>query len=362
MEKPDIHVLIMAGGRGERFWPKSREKTPKQFLNLKGKDSLLKETFARLKGWVPPSKIWVMTGRQHVALAVKACPGLKRGNVIGEPQVKDTAPCVAVAAAIIAKKNPKAVMVVLPADHWITPKSAFQNVLKEASELAVQEKALITVGIKPDSPHTGYGYIQVGRAIRTAGKNQFFNVRAFKEKPDKAKARQYVRSGKYFWNGGIFVWQADVILSNLKKFKPKIARWALKAAEAWGTSKQQAVLNRAFRQFEKISIDYAVMEKAKNVFVAKAPFQWDDLGSWSSLGKYLKQIPGRNAVSGNVICEETKNSIIVSPGKLVAALGVSNLVIVETPDVTLVVSKQKEQQIKHLLSRIRKEREHKSVL
>lgn len=351
--KPEIHAVIMAGGRGERFWPYSRENKPKQFLALAGDKPLLAETLYRLKGWIPSSHIWVITNAKHAGLVRQLCPQLKKSQVIGEPQGKDTAPCIAVAAALVAKKNPNAVLVVLPADHRIAPKQKFTQVLQEAAELAFQRQVLVTLGIPPKSPHTGYGYIHAHDAVPVTGRNPFFRVNAFKEKPDLATAKKYLRKKEYYWNSGIFVWRADTIQEDIKAYLPKTASLAAKIAAAWGTRRQNAVLARAYAAFEKISIDYGVLEKAQNVIMAKALFQWDDLGSWSSLAKYLPVTAGKNRVQGNHIGAETSGCTLVSGRGLVATLGVSNLVIVATPDVTLVLSKDKEQELKKLLTQIR---------
>lgn len=356
MNKNNIHVLIMAGGKGERFWPHSRQDLPKQFLRLNGTKTLIAETCSRLNGWVAPSHIWVLTNKQHVGLVRKLCPQLKKQNVIGEPMGKDTAPCIAVAASLIAKKDPNAVMIVLPADHWIAPKTKFKQVLLEAAHLAQTQKGLVTLGIKPRSAHTGYGYIQIGKTKRVSTQNPFFEVKAFKEKPDLAKAKKYLKSGNYYWNSGIFIWRADAILQNIKRYLPKVHQGAQKIAEAWGTKRQTTVLQRSFKSFQKISIDYGVLEKAENVSVAVAPFHWDDLGSWSSLSKYLKKDDMRNALSGRTISEMSSNCVVISQNGLVATLGVSNLIVVSTPDVTLIASKRKEQEIKALLTKIRQKK------
>lgn len=362
MSQKNLHVLIMAGGKGERFWPQSREETPKQFLNLKGKKSLIEETVERLSGLVLPSQIWVLTNEKHVSLVKKRCPKLKTGNIIGEPVGKDTAPCIAVAASLIARKDPNAVMVVLPADHTIAPKQKFHQVLKEAAQLASEKSALITLGIQPKTPHTGYGYIQIKKAIKFSGKNRFFKVKAFKEKPDSKTAKKYLKKGGFYWNSGIFIWHVQTILDQVKTFLPNIYKQSQRIQKAWGTKSQKKVLVSAFNAFEKISIDYGVLEKANEVIMAKAPFDWDDVGSWISLSKYLSQDKKANAVSGEIASHQTKNSILVSTDGLVATLGVSDLIVVNTPDVTLVATKDKEQEVKQLLAQIRKNKSQSRYL
>ncbi len=356
MGKTNLHVLIMAGGKGERFWPQSREKTPKQFLSLKGKQSLIEETVDRLQGLVLPSQIWILTNEKHVALVQKKCPQLKKNQILGEPIGKDTAPCIAVAASLIAKKDPQAVMVVLPADHTISPKEKFHQIVKEAEEVASANKALITLGIPPKTPHTGYGYIQIEKPIPFSGKNRFFQVHAFKEKPDLKTAKKYLQKGNFYWNSGIFIWKVETILQQIEKFLPNIYKHSQMIQKAWGRANQQKVFRSAFNAFEKISIDYGVLEKADKVFMAKAPFEWDDLGSWISLSHYLPQDKQGNAVSGKVISHHSKDSILVSKSGLIATLGVSDLIVVKTSDVTLVASKDKEQEVKALLSQIREKK------
>ena len=356
MGKTNLHLLIMAGGKGERFWPQSREKMPKQFLSLKGNQSLIEETVDRLQGLVPASQIWILTNEKHVALVQKKCPQLKKSQILGEPIGKDTAPCIAVAAALMAKKNPEAVMVVLPADHTISPKQKFHEIVKEGAEVASTSDALITLGIPPKTPNTGYGYIQIKKLIPFSGKNRFFQVHAFKEKPDLKTAKKYLQKGNFYWNSGIFIWKVETILKQIQKFLPNIYKHSQLIQKAWGKANQQTVFRSAFNAFEKISIDYGVLERAEKVFMAKAPFEWDDLGSWGSLSNYLPQDKQGNAVSGEVISHHTKDSILVSKNGLIATLGVSNLIVVKTADVTLVASKEKEQEVKALLAQIRQKK------
>lgn len=351
-----LHVLIMAGGRGERFWPQSRQNLPKQFLKLKGRKTLLQETVERLKGLIPPSKIWVLTHESHVTLARKSAPSLNPKNIIGEPLGKDTAPCIAVAAGLIMKKDPNAVMAVLPADHTISPKQKFQQVLKEAARMAQSKQALITLGIPPRNPHTGYGYIQIKKSIRTKGRHRFFQVAAFKEKPNLKTAKQYLKKGGFYWNSGIFVWEAKTILNEIKKYLPNIYKQAMKVQKDWGTKKAKKTLKNAFQKFEKISIDYGVLEKSDSVYMAKAPFNWDDVGSWISLSKYLPKDSKSNTFQGEVLPIQTQNSILVATDGLVATLGVQNLIVVSTPEVTLVADKSKEQEVKRLLSELKKKK------
>lgn len=335
-----VKAVIMAGGKGERFWPLSREKFPKQLLSLIGKRSLLQETVDRLLPLISPQDILVVTRRSLARAIERQLPQVPRKNIISEPVGRNTAPCIGLAAKMIKED---AVMVVLPADHIITPRRKFLDTLKKAVTLAKETENLITIGIKPTYPATGYGYIEAGNRE----KRQVFRVKRFVEKPDKKKAERFLKSGRFFWNSGMFVWRKSVILEAIEKYMPSLYQ-KLQMVSSKNISK-------LYPGLPNVSIDYGIMEKAKNSLVIPADFSWEDLGSWESLDKFLSRDREKNAIMGRVSMMDTQNCIMVNRKGLLAAIGVSDLIIISTEDVTLVFPKGKGQQVKKLVEKLRRD-------
>ena len=335
-----VKAVIMAGGKGERFWPLSREKFPKQLLSLTGKKSLLQETVERIKPLIPPRDILVVTRRPLARAIERQLPRVPRKNIISEPVGRNTAPCIGLAAKMIKED---AIMVVLPADHIITPRGKFLDTLKKAVTLAKETGNLITIGIKPTYPATGYGYIEAGKRE----KRQVFKVKRFVEKPDKKKAERFLKSGRFFWNSGMFVWKKSVILEAMRKYMPFLYQ-KLQMISSKNISK-------LYPGLPNVSIDYGIMEKANNCLVIPADFSWEDLGSWESLDGFLSRDRKKNAVMGRVLLMDTQNCTVVNKKGLLSAIGVSDLIIVSTDDVTLVFPKGKGQQVKKLVEKLKKD-------
>ncbi len=351
-----LHALIMAGGGGTRFWPRSRDRRPKQFLTLVGDRTLIQMAFDRVEAQAPPERTWVITADKYEAEVAAQLPALPADQVVGEPCGRDTAPCIGLGAALIARRDPSAVMLVMPADHVIEPVQEFRRAVHAAEQTAEEHpRALVTFGIRPTFPATGYGYIHRGAASEGRQGVPVFRVQGFKEKPELELAEGYVASGEYFWNSGIFVWKAATILAALREQKPHLADAVERIADAWPTPSRAAVLKREYEALQKVSIDYAVMEKAKEVLVVQAPFGWDDVGSWPALERHYPQDADGNTVLGSHHGLKTTNCVVVSdPGKLIATVGVSNLLIIQDGDAILVADRRDEAGLKQLVDRLKK--------
>lgn len=350
-----LHVLIMAGGGGTRFWPRSRQKRPKQFLTLAGDRTLLQQAFDRLEGSAEAKHIWVITAEMHRAEVLRELPQLPPDQVIGEPCGRDTAACIALGAALIARKDPGAVMLVSPADHVIEPAQEFGRALQVAEQAAVENpQALVTFGIPPTYPATGYGYIHRGAALTVRQGIKIFRVESFREKPTADVAAQFVTSGEFFWNSGLFAWKAATILDAVRQRHENIADAAARIAEAWPTSARAEVLTREYQALPKISIDYAVMEHAREVLVVQAPFRWDDVGSWLALERLHPQDADGNTVLARHTGLDTHGCVIVGDGDhLLATAGVQNLIIVQDGDAILIADRRHEGSVKQLVEQLK---------
>ena len=308
-----LHAMIMAGGGGTRFWPRSRTARPKQFLTFSGDRTLLQGTLDRIESQVPAERTWVITGEPHVGEARAQLPELPADHVVGEPFGRDTAACIGLGAALIARTDPAATMVVMPADHVIEPAREFQRAVHAADQFATAfPEALLTFGIPPTFPSTGYGYIHRGDPAGQRQAVSAFKVKAFKEKPDADTAERFVQSGDYDWNSGIFVWRAAAILAELRRQQPRLYAAIERIVEAWPTPRRAEVFRNEYEGLDKISIDFAVMEKAEKVLVIRAPYQWDDVGSWLALERRNPQDADGNTVQGRHVGVSTSNCVIVS--------------------------------------------------
>ncbi len=346
-----LHALIMAGGGGTRFWPRSRQQKPKQFLNLVGERSLLQQAVDRIEAMVPPEHTWVITSAQHTDLVAEHLPGLAKERIIGEPCGRDTAACIGLGAALIARDDPDATMIVMPADHVIEPAQEFLRATQVAEQMVAEHPdALVTIGIPPTFPATGYGYIQRGPEITHRQGISIFKVKSFREKPGADLAEQWVVSGDYYWNSGIFFWKARTILEILKAKQPGLAEAVERIAAAWPTGKRDEVFRTEYENLPRLSIDYAVMESAEEVLVVQAPYRWDDVGSWLALDRMHAQDATGNTVLANHCGLDTAQCVIVAePGTLVATVGVSNLLIIQDGDAILVADRRDEAAIKNLV-------------
>lgn len=344
-------ALIMAGGRGERFWPKSRKNMPKQFLSLTddGK-TMIQLTVERILPLVALEDIFIATNGDYKELVRQQLPDLPEENILCEPVGKNTAPCIGLGAVHMAKKYGDAVMIVLPSDHLIKYNKIFLNTLADACDVAEQGDNLVTLGITPDSPETGYGYIKF-QTENTLG--HAFAVERFVEKPDLETAKEYLASELYLWNSGMFVWKVSTILENLDRYLPETRDGLRRIGEAIGTERAAQTLEEEFSAFLSESIDYGVMEKAEHIYILTGAFGWDDVGSWLAVGRIKKSNEFGNVVDGNAVTVETKNTIIQGGSKLIAAVGLKNMIIVDTEDALLVCDQNHAGEIKKVLENLK---------
>jgi mannose-1-phosphate guanylyltransferase len=374
--KPDSknrYVIIMAGGRGERFWPVSREKTPKQLLTLLGKKSFLQEAVDRVLPLVPAKNIFVITNEAQLPEVRKQLPKIPRGNLVAEPIGRDTCAAVTLGAALVGARSTTGVMAVLPADHVIPDEKKFQQVLGDAFDLASRGRAIVTIGIKPTDPDTGYGYIRVGEPLPAPQgvkryKTVFHRAEQFVEKPYFDKALEYVNSGLYRWNAGMFVWSFVTVTEGLQKHQPEMyaacQRWFKVAANPARLNK---VLAKEYPEIKKVSIDYALMEHAQNVIVADGDFEWDDLGSWTALARHLKpDAEGNCAVADFIHVDGARNIIFDARSKgrrtPIAVVGLRDSILVQTDDAVMLAHKSQAQKVKELVKKLAELKEFKHLV
>ena len=351
-----LHAMIMAGGGGTRFWPRSRQKRPKQFLTLTGDRTLLQLALDRFEAQVPPERIWVLTAAAHRAEVVRQLPGLAPEHVVGEPCIRDTGPCIALGAALIAREDPEGVMAVTPADHVIEPTQEFRRAMHVAEQMAEEHpKALITFGITPTFPATGYGYIQRGPELLHRQGVSVYCVQAFHEKPDAERAEKFLATGQFYWNSGIFVWRVATILAELQEQRPKLYAAVQRIAGAWTTPQREEVFQAEYTGLDRISIDYAVMEHAQEVLAVQAPYRWDDVGSWLALERLHPQDAEGNTVLAAHAGLKTRGCLIVaSPGQLIATIGIENLLIIQDGNATLIADRREEATVKQMVEHLKK--------
>jgi mannose-1-phosphate guanylyltransferase len=344
-------ALIMAGGRGERFWPKSRKNLPKQFLSLTddGK-TMIQSTVERILPLVDKEDIFISTNKDYESLVLEQLPNIPRKNILCEPVGRNTAPCIGLGAVHISKKYDDAVMMVLPSDHLIKYGSMFLNTLKDAIETAQKNSNLLTIGITPDCPETGYGYIKFNPNICDG---RAFHVDCFVEKPSLELAKEYLASDEYLWNSGMFVWKVSSILKKIKEFMPETYEGLNIIANAIGTKEEEIALEKEYRNFTSISIDYGIMEKSENIYTIPGAFGWDDVGSWLAIERIKKTNEYGNVINGNVITIDSKNCIVEGGNKLIATVGIEDLIIVDTEDATLICAKDSAGDIKKVLENIK---------
>lgn len=348
----------MAGGVGSRFWPMSTPQKPKQFLDVLGiGKSLLRLTFERLQNTVPTDQIYILTNTSYLELVLEQLPELNASQVLCEPMRKNTAPCIAFAAAKIYKNNPEATLIISPSDHLIINETRFNEIINTAITVANQKKHLVTLGIAPTRPDTGYGYIEFDKS-KNISKGEATDVIQFREKPNLQKAQEFLEAGNFYWNAGIFVWRADVILEALKKFQSKLFALFANDLSNYETEKETEFIYNAFNNCEDISIDFAVMEHAKNVSVVLSDFDWSDLGTWGSLTEHLKKDENTNSIIGNnVFTFNSENCLVNVPkNKLVLLDGLKDYIVVESEDMLMVLKSSNEQELKNYLKVIETER------
>lgn len=348
------YVAIMAGGIGSRFWPKSRTSFPKQFLDIlnTGK-TLIQWTFERYARFLPTENIYVVTSEEYVPIVLEQLPGINPANVLAEPSRKNTAPCVAYISHKLLQRDPEASLIVAPSDHMVLDTDAFEKVTLKALDFAVESKAFVTLGIKPTYPNTGYGYIQ--HETEAAGDN-IYKVKTFTEKPDLEIAKTFLASGDFLWNAGIFIWQVKSVVDAFEQYQPEMNDLFVAEKTNLNTDQEKEAINRIYPMCTNISIDYAIMEKADNVYVIPSSFGWSDLGTWNSAYDNLEKDYLGNAVAGNnvMIVDTTKCMISAPHDKLLLLQGLEDFIVVDTTDALLICKKDKEQEIKEYVAEVKR--------
>lgn len=343
-----LYGIIMAGGSGTRFWPESRKKRPKQLLRIISDKTMVRATAERILPEISFDRIMIVTTEAYAEEIKRELPEVSDTMIVAEPQGRNTAPCIALAAYKIAKQDPDAVLVILPADHLIANQDAFLKVLRRAYQVASSNDYLITFGIVPTCPETGYGYIELGREISKIRSESLFHVKRFVEKPDLVTAKRYLAEENYLWNSGMFVWKAFTIIRSFEEHLPSISRAMESILPMLNTSQEPEAIREIYATMESVSVDYGIMEKSKNAVVIRSDIAWNDVGSWSSLADVWDTDNENNACRGKVLCVQSKDCVASSPHKVAVLLGVEDLVIVDTPDAILVCRKTSCQDIKTL--------------
>lgn len=362
MKPRDIRAIVLAGGRGTRFWPLGRAARPKQFLKIAGPEPMLVETVRRIRPLVPPGRTILIADAAQTRRARRLLPGLPKKSFLVEPEARNTAPALMLATARVWLENPEAVVIVLPADHLIRDRVRFLARVRAAAEAASSEDALVLFGIPPTHPATGFGYVRHDRrAGRVIGGTVFYPVQAFKEKPDPETAREYLAAGDYDWNSGMFVWRAGVFAAQIARFAPELKpAWAAMVAAL--RSRSAAALKRAFALAPALSIDYALLEKAERVLVADGDFGWSDVGSWSTLTTIWPRDSSGNAVRGDTLALDSRNCLVWNPGRLTALVGVRDLVVVEAGDALLICDAASDQKVKDVVEALKRKKNHRKYV
>ena len=349
MSRINNHLVIMAGGVGSRFWPMSTAERPKQFIDVLGTGkTLLQLTVKRFGALVDPKNVWVVTNEKYADIVSEQLPDMPRENILCEPCRRNTAPCIAYVSWRIKSKDPKANIVVTPSDHIVMNVQEFQRVISECMAFTEDSDAIVTLGMKPTRPETGYGYIQADLSSPSLRNKQIFRVDSFREKPDLETAEQYIKKNYYFWNAGIFIWNVSTIVNAFRVYQPKLAKIFETLLPVYGTAEEQQAINEQFPKCENISVDYAIMEKAEEIFVCPADFAWSDLGTWGSLLTQSKRdLYGNAAIGPDIRLFETHNSIIhTTQERRVVVQGLDGYIVAENDDTLLICKLSEEQRIK----------------
>jgi len=348
----NYYAILMAGGVGSRFWPVSTSGFPKQFHDMLGTgDTLIQKTFSRLSNLIPKENIFILTNERYNDLVLEQLPEVEQRQVVLEPAMRNTAPCILYASLKIQKENPDAVMIVAPSDHWIEDEQAFTNNVKQAFEYCSKNDSLMTLGITPTFPNTGYGYIEFDKSAESDIKE----VSQFREKPDYTTAKEFIAQGNFLWNAGIFMWSAKSVVKAFQNFQPNLYSLFEKGISVYNTDFEDDFIRDNYGKAENISVDYAIMESDKNVFVSQATFDWNDLGTWGSLYDKLDRDDANNAVvNATVLAEDASGNMIrTAKEKLVVVDGLNDYIIVDKEDVLMIYPKSKEQDIKQIVTKVK---------
>lgn len=351
-----LYTVIMAGGVGSRFWPKSRERSPKQFLEILGEGTMIQQTIRRLESKVPHERTFIVTNVLHQEQLARQLPYLPKENILVEPVGRNTAPCIGLAALWIHRNDPDGVMAVLPADHLIRDQSRFLDVLMTATSVAESSGALVTIGIRPTHPETGFGYIQFDDSPHGNPYHgrDVYTVKTFAEKPNLETAERFLASGDFLWNSGMFIWKASVILEEIQRHLPDLYAHLMEIRPAIGTNGYRTALEQAYGKTKGISIDYGVMERASKVYVLKGDFGWSDVGSWDEVARLSPSDDHLNSTKGTVMLRDAHNVFVDASHRAVAAIGVEDLIIIETATAVLVCRKGKSQEVKEIVDYLRR--------
>jgi mannose-1-phosphate guanylyltransferase len=349
MAKTNNHLVIMAGGVGSRFWPMSTKEKPKQFIDVLGVGkTLIQLTVERFGALVAPENIWVVTNQKYAPIVEEQLPDIPKSNILCEPCRRNTAPCIAYVSWRIKSNDPKANIVVTPSDHIVMDTAEFQRVIKECMRFTSETDAIVTLGMKPNRPETGYGYIQADLSTSSLRNKEIYRVDSFREKPDLKTAEEYIKKNYYFWNAGIFIWNVNTIVNAFRIYQPTMARIFESMLAVYGTEKEQAFIDERFPECENISVDYAIMEKAEEIFVCPADFGWSDLGTWGSLhGQSKKDLYGNATIGQDINLIESHNCIVhTTQEKKVVIQGLDGYIVAEKDNTLLICKLSEEQRIK----------------
>ncbi|NLZ47917.1 MAG: mannose-1-phosphate guanylyltransferase [Clostridiales bacterium] len=349
-----LYALILAGGKGTRLYPLSRANNPKQFLKLINNKSFLRNTVDRIKPLVDKDNIYVVTNEDYVDKVKAELSELASSNIIVEPENKETATCIGLSAVKLLKRDKDAVLMVFPSDHYINKEKLFLDTLEQAVEICERKRGIVTIGIQPTRPETGYGYIQMGDRLNNVLST--YKVERFTEKPNVMVAKDFLMQGNYLWNSGMFIMRADVLLREIEKYLPKLYKSLIEIYQHIGLEDEEEVIKHHYNLIDGISIDFGVMQKTRKAYVIKCEFEWDDIGTFESLSRFLKNFR-QNKVIGTTYTEDSENCTIIANDKLVIGFGIKDLVIVESDDVVLIMDKSKDQEIKHLVNNMKNDAE-----
>jgi len=347
-----MYAMILAGGIGERLWPYSRKARPKHLIPLFGRRTMIQMTVDRLEGLVDESNIFIITNEEQKTMIQRQLPNIEPGHIIAEPFGRNTAAAVALGAVFIQHKDPEGIMIVLSSDHLIKNTGVFQRTLLDCTKAAREDGRLAIMGVPPTYPNTGYGYIKIGDALSCGTETKLWRVDSFKEKPDLETAEQYFASGEYFWNTGMFIWKTTTIMEEFRKHMPGLYEGCQKIRQSIGTNEVKTIVEQVYSKLDKVPIDIGIMEKAEDVVVARAEFDWDDIGSWKSMENHMEPDPDGNVSNCEFDQVDSKGLVVMAEEGFVGAVGVKDLIIVRSGDAVMVCSKERAQNVKKLIGKM----------